>query len=97
LNSHNAFLILSIPVICEDTGLLPSLVRRNHIDNYAAAVSLTRRLPESSMILGLYSVSLKVHACDILLLEGTCWQLPVDFCLPVAKNACYFVPPMAKS
>jgi hypothetical protein len=31
------------------------------------------------------------------MLEGTLGQLPVDFCLPVAKNACYFVPPMAKS
>ena len=72
------------------------------VSNYApvragAPDPLARRLPESSMILGLYSVSLKVHACDIFLLEDTCWRLPVDFCLPVAKNACYFVPPMAKS
>jgi hypothetical protein len=31
------------------------------------------------------------------MLEDTLGQLPVDFCLPVAKSACYFVPPMAKS
>jgi hypothetical protein len=33
--------------------VLPSLFRRSHIAHYAPAVSLTRRLPESSMILGI--------------------------------------------
>jgi len=42
-----------IPLFLEDAGLLPSLVRRSHIANYAPAVALTRRLPESSMILGI--------------------------------------------
>ncbi|MFN6971032.1 MAG: hypothetical protein ACK4NN_09210 [Rheinheimera sp.] len=44
---------LVLPVILEDSGLLPSLIRRSHIVHYASAVSFTRRLPESSMILGI--------------------------------------------
>jgi hypothetical protein len=32
--------------------LLPSRFRRSHIGIYAPAVSITRRLPEYSMILG---------------------------------------------
>ena len=48
----------SIPLFLEDAGLLPSLVRRSHIGHYAPAVSLTWRLPESSMILGINLKSL---------------------------------------
>jgi hypothetical protein len=50
----------SIPLFLEDAGLLPSLVRRSHIANYAPAVSITRRLPESSMILGNYPNNVKM-------------------------------------
>jgi len=39
-------------MLLEDAGVLSSLFRRSHIANYAPAVSLTRRLPGSSMILG---------------------------------------------
>lgn len=45
-----------IPLLLEDAGVLPSLFRRSHIPNYAPAVSLTRRLPESSMISAIFSV-----------------------------------------
>ncbi len=54
------FTFINIPLFLEDAGLLPSLVRRSHIANYAPAVSLTRRLPESSMILGIYPNNLKM-------------------------------------
>ncbi len=63
LKKLHYFRYMHIPLLLEVAGLLPSLVRRSHIVNYAPAVSLTRRLPESSMILGRNPYSLKLRGC----------------------------------
>ena len=53
-----------IPVILEDAGLLPSLIRPSHIDSYAPGASLTCRLPASPMILGIGGVSVRCCRLD---------------------------------
>jgi hypothetical protein len=44
--------LIILPFIIGDAGLLPSFVRPSHIDSYAPGVELTRRLPASAMMLG---------------------------------------------
>jgi hypothetical protein len=44
-------------------GLLSLLFRRSHIGDYAPVVSLTRRQPEYSVILGKSPYPLKIRGC----------------------------------